>query len=37
MILGESADSGHDPGFDGRAKDAFSSTIYEGFLGGGRT
>jgi hypothetical protein len=36
MILGESGDSGHTPGLGGRAKLAVSSTIYEGFLGGGK-
>jgi hypothetical protein len=35
--LGESGDSGHNPGLAGRAKFAVSSTFYEGFLGGGKT
>jgi len=37
MILGASGDSGHDSGFDGKAKFAVSSIIHEGFLGGGKT
>jgi hypothetical protein len=37
LIPGESYDSGRNPGLDGRAKFAVSSTIYERFLGGGKT
>jgi hypothetical protein len=37
MILGESGDLGRDSGLDGRAKTAVSSTIYERFVGGGKT
>jgi hypothetical protein len=37
VILGESGDSGHDSGLDGRAKIAVSSAIHEQFLGGGKT
>jgi hypothetical protein len=37
MVLGESTDSGHNPGLDGRAKIAVSSTIHERFLGEGKT
>jgi len=37
MILGESGDSGHNPGLDGVAKIAVSPTIYERLLGGGKT
>jgi|GEM_PF-6047429 len=36
MILSESGDSGRNPGLRGRAKIAVSSTIHEGFLGGGK-
>jgi len=36
VILGESGDSGRNPGFDGRAKFAVPSTVYEEFLGGGK-
>ena len=37
MILGESGDSGHNSDLDGRAKIPVSSTVCEGFLGGGKT
>jgi hypothetical protein len=37
VILGESGDSGHGSSLDGRVKVAVSSTIYKGFLGGGKT
>ncbi len=36
MILGESGDSGHNPGLDGVAKIAVSPTIYERLLGRGK-
>jgi hypothetical protein len=36
LILGESGDSGRNPGLDGRAKIAVSFTIHELFLGGGK-
>jgi len=36
MIPGESGDSGHNPGLDGRAKIALSFPIHEQFLGGGK-
>jgi len=36
MIMGESGVTGHNPGLGGRAKMAVSSTIHEGFLGGGK-
>jgi hypothetical protein len=37
VILGASGDSGHNPGLDGKAKIAVSSTIQERFLGGEKT
>jgi hypothetical protein len=37
VILGELDDSGRNPGLDGRAKIAVSSTIYEEFPGGEKT
>jgi len=37
MIPGESGDSGHNPGLDGRGKIPVSSTIHERFLSGGKT
>jgi hypothetical protein len=37
VILGESCDSGFDSGLAGRRKIAVSSSIYEEFLGGGKT